>query len=748
MTNRIKVPGYAQKIFYTNGIEYRPFSPDLVGLQQTSPNVNSLFTLGNFAITTNLDPKTDKQFGSNKFSNFISLKTLDLTKEKSELLLDNNTSVTLNLDKRNLNNYALFGSLTEYIRVSLENIITKWPASLYANPLVSVDNAIGTTTANTITNFVYNVLTQESTFSVPTNVITNQFQINYLKNGTILNTFNESNDLRNLTINYNAYSILYNGKEYDVLGFTGSTNLTNDTILFKIKGNPFSSSTGLFTYHIKPNNTYVEEFFNSLSDFESYLLNRYVTPVYTSEFKFPYKSENGMLLYVTDTVTWPVTDGYNIDFITTEYNNYVIKLLDIATKNDDINSNLMVRFLVSESISNFDTTPVHLDALHEDTSGQKMNKTLSIYGRSFDEINRYIKGISFANVVTYDKNDNTPDIFVKNIAKVLGWDLVSSVMDNDLLQNYIMPKKSSYSGQSVGLTPAEADVELWRRLILNTPWLWKSKGARKSVEFLLKFIGTPNGLVKFNEYIYLADKPIDVDLFQQILALNGLDTDLSLYPIDINGYPRPLPNTPNMYFQNNGLWYRETGGSGSTVDILNGNNPHVGPYDGGYKYIEQFRTLIPNFSAVTISSETITTGATNLFTNFNNGNFNGYGKVGFLVNCNINLDYSGIIQSQLGQCTTGDTSDCEITSVWNVVGYLDNISVYSGASFYSGTSIPTQASYINELKNVATAVGVDWLISGSTFSFVDIHGTCNPTSDFENKILRVDLCLDLNYSCS
>ena len=37
--------------------------------------------------------------------------------------------------------------------------------------------------------------------------------------------------------------------------------------------------------------------------------------------------------------------------------------------------------------------------------------------------------------------DNTPDIFVKNMAKLLGWDLVSSVLDNDLLKNYLTPNQ-------------------------------------------------------------------------------------------------------------------------------------------------------------------------------------------------------------------------------------------------------------------------------------------------------------------
>jgi hypothetical protein len=76
-----------------------------------------------------------------------------------------------------------------------------------------------------------------------------------------------------------------------------------------------------------------------------------------------------------------------------------------------------------------------------------MNKTLHIYGRNFDEINKYIKGISFSNVVTYDKQDNTPDIYLKNLASVLGWDLISSVVENGLSLCYI--NKSTYSGHTV-----------------------------------------------------------------------------------------------------------------------------------------------------------------------------------------------------------------------------------------------------------------------------------------------------------
>src|SRR5439155_1571167 len=128
----------------------------------------------------------------------------------------------------------------------------------------------------------------------------------------------------------------------------------------------------------------------ALPDFEAYLLNRQVVPIYTSSFTYPIKSDSGVLLYVTNSITWPVSDGYNIDFDSTEYVAYATKLLDISQDLDLYSSNLMVRFLVSESISAFDTTPVHLSDLDQDTSGQKMNKALTIYGAEFDKINQFI----------------------------------------------------------------------------------------------------------------------------------------------------------------------------------------------------------------------------------------------------------------------------------------------------------------------------------------------------------------------
>lgn len=662
MSDNIKVAGYAKKVVYNGNIEYRNFNPDLVGLQLTSEGGTPLFTMGNFSITTNMDPKQNKNYNIGGFSDFYSLDNLAPSAEMVQTLLTDNAGVILNLDKSKLKYYALFGSLTEFVRVSLENIITKWPAALYVTPF-SVNGLGQSTVSPTYQDYNYDIITNASTFKVNTSLLSNKFEINYLKNGTIADTFNETNDMRNLTVNYGSYVIFTDNVEYDVIGFTGSTDLTNDYIYFKVKGDVFSGAPSTLVYHIKPNKINEDLFFNGLNNFESYLLNRETLPKYKAVFNIPTTSEGGIVIYNDIELTWPVTDGYNIDFDGGGYVDYASQLVEIATNYDNNTSNLMNRFLVSESISAFDTTPVHLAEEHLDTSGQKVNKTLNIYGRAFDDFNTYITSISFANVVTYNKQDNMPDKFLKNLAGVLGWDVVSSILENDLLTNYVKSSKSTYAGQAVGLTPVQADVELWRRIILNSPWIWKSKGARKSIEFLLKFIGTPKGLVEFNEYIYIADKPIDIDLFLEVLELNGLNTDLSLYPVDDDGYPKFLPDTDDMYFQGNGLWYRETGGSGSTIDILTGNNPHIGPYDGGYKYINQLKTLIPNFSAVTISGETVVTGSTNLFINYNLGNITDYSGETYVDVVNVdgtNISDCVVVKSEIisDPMPTDNITDC------------------------------------------------------------------------------------------
>ena len=61
---------------------------------------------------------------------------------------------------------------------------------------------------------------------------------------------------------------------------------------------------------------------------------------------------------------------------------------------------------------------------------------LNIYGREFDEVKKYINGIKYAHVVTYDKKDNVPDTLVKDLAWMLGFDGVDFLSDIDLNKSF------------------------------------------------------------------------------------------------------------------------------------------------------------------------------------------------------------------------------------------------------------------------------------------------------------------------
>ena len=735
---RVRVAGYAQRTFYNDGIEYRNFADNLVGNQFVEDGGTALFTLGNFVVTTNMEPPNSFTYNLGSYSQFFTLDDINVSDTELSTLLENNATVKLKLDSGNLLTHAYFGSATEFIRVSLESIITDWPAALYMNPISTTPSGVETVTF-TLTDYTFDQISQTATFNIPDLSINNNYNINYLVNGTILNTFNESNPLRDLTANFLSYSLLYNDVEYDLVGFTGLTTPNTGSINVTVNGNPFATTGNTqnqyVSYHIKPNKLNVDTFFNGLNDFETNLLNTLIRPKYTSTFRFPVESDDGTILFQTTTLTWPTSDGYNLDFNTPNYTQFVNSLIDIADNTDITKSDLITRFLTSDSISDFDTIPIFYGD-RDESADQKVTKLLRIYGREFDDIKRYIDGISFANVVSYNQINNTPDIVLKNLARTLGWDLISSVLENDLLSSYVSTSRTSYSGLSRGYTPIESEYEMWRRIILNTPYLWKSKGTRKAIEFLTKFIGAPSGLMQFNEHVYVADDALDVDVVQSAIGLNGLDTDLTLYNIDGNGFPRVLADTPDMYFQKGGGWYRETGGSNAGKYVLAGNNPHVGPYDRGQEYINQFRSLIPDFQPVTVTDSELETGITTLFTNYSQGTVNNYTGDTYVDLTSEGFDISDCVVLETNIISDPKPTD-EITACGCDIATNDN-SLQIDVNYSAATFICDDFYDIDGYTNPSDSDNGNYL-------FDYVINTSPTTIDTNNPYIHPDCC-STNYN--
>jgi len=650
----IKVSGYAKRVFFNSNIEYRDFSDDLVGLQLASDGGTPLFTMGNFSITTNLSPKISKIFKQGAYSPFYTLNTLGEDTIEN-INIQKSQKLRLNLDITDPLSYVWYGSSSELIRVSLEYIHNYFPAAIY------VDNKVGSVTGNNITNYSYDSVKDQTTFIVNSRYFNNPFNIKYTKDAGLLGTEEEVNPLRNLITKYKYYTITHSGITKNIIDFSGSVKTTNADILITVEGNPFPELTGInfsqfsflnpflsgsIPFFIKPNENTIDAFFASLNNLEYNLLNRGTHPIYTSTFNSPEQSDEGVTVYTQKTLTFPLLDdGYNLNFFDSLYITYLDEINKIGVDLDETKTDLIKRKYTAAVITGFDTIP-RGDGENLVLDGAKATKLLRIYGVAFDNVKKYINGIKFAHIVTYNKKDNTPDKLIKELADMLGL--------------YTQFGMSRSGGNQLpfftDINLDQLDVVLFRRLILNVAWLWKSKGARKAIEFLFRFIGAPELIVTFDEHIVIADKPVDIHKLKKLLYLYTGSSNISFLPFDDDGYPLPLkdgeyallgfnttitsatttgntgttltttysPIIDQLWFQKGGGWYRETGGLNPPIDINTGNNPHMGPYDGGALYLQQFTNCpIPGFSesvGIVISGVTL---HENHFINYNHGFVNG-----------------------------------------------------------------------------------------------------------------------------
>ena len=505
----------------------------------------TIFSFGSFTVTSNFEGKVPIDY-SNSLSSFVrpvTLATMGLTQTQSEIIHQYNTNAVLNLDKSDLNTFVRFGSAYEFLRVSIQNIILAYPGSLFMNSQLKRTGVI------TFTNFHYDPITNISTFRIPTGCTVNTFglAINY---GNINNP--DNNIIKNLNISYNSYvvwsSINPTGNSYTLIGFTGYTGnvpaaANYRSIIVQTIGNPFpsigSGSTGSIDFHIKPNNIVFEDFRSLLSDYEKYIVSQRVSGN-TSGFKFTLKDptllDNGSIIYSNTSILWTTNDNYNIDINTPKYSNFLSIVLAIGNKYDVIKTDLIARFLTPDSIKKYDLT--------EDG---KMTKLLRLYGREFDQIKQFIDSLVNINKVTYDKINNVPDQLIKNMSRTFGWNYFSLVNESELMNSFLTLDDTERN-LDTDLMPAEIDIELWRRTIINTSYFWKSKGTREAIKSMFLLIGIPEPFINITEYVYTVDGKIDPNT----VPFNISDFPTNSLPYDSDGYPKaPLENS-DFFFQISG----------------------------------------------------------------------------------------------------------------------------------------------------------------------------------------------------
>ena len=607
------------------------FSDSLVGNQIT--NGTSQLTNTNFALDKNIPEKDSKNFKTAPFSDFL---TLDTLKEETDAPTTQDSLVGTPTKKEKIRfrgirdnaNKSLFGSLKQRLQVSISKIILKYPAGI----LIDGDSPINVYDY-TAQNIVYDKVSKTTDFYVNESLIFNPYSIvtTKPKSTTIPDS---DNPLRNFYSSYTKYVVDYSGSTYDILSYDEPND--DGFIKLKVKGNIFNSQSGVTdSFIFRPNNGITEEFYNNLDDLEELLLNRETNPKYNATFKVPRDSFDGTSTDLVDiTVNWPISrDGWNLQIVGIDYDDYTYRLSSIADEIDDYKSNLIVRFLSAPQLFEFDTEE------------QKAQSVFQLYGQSFDKVKKYIDNIAYMRNVSYDGIMNVPDMLLKNLSETLGLSTLNLFDETTLDDTLYTRQDSVFSGLSVGKTLVEAEYEFYRRMLVNLAHIYKSKGTRSSIEFFLKFIGAPEPMIKIDEYVYdviqtpqnLTSIESDIrDLIQgekvdtvitektyvgtntfTIVGTSSTTTGYTYnttnitgttnlvrdeYPIDSDGLPRKVTNlTDDIFFQKGAGWYdltlqhRSSDITDVENSVLTGRIKTIKTknkdYTYGEEYFDNFRTL-------------------------------------------------------------------------------------------------------------------------------------------------------------
>ena len=553
---------------------------DLVGFQTTQ---GGGLTNTNFVWNYGVVEKIDKDYQSGVFSNPITLDDLNVNLEEAKQALSVELKVYPAYDLTEVTNFTLYGSLTKRFSASITQIINFFPAAIEVDQIY-FDYSSG----YTATNIAYNQNENVTSFDINVSRIKNIFDIDFSENASRNISLRPTpvSPLRDMTTFYKDYSLFIGtgSTEYPFILFTPSTSISGGTLSITVNGNPFSgASTTIDTLVIRPNKMKTEMVFeNDFDAVEKFLLNRFVVPKYTAQFKLPKQTDDGTFYTSYEYLTWPLLGVWNLDIITIAYESYIQTLSLYGEQLDSFKTNLISRFLTT-------------DAFHEfDTKDQKVDKVLQIYGRSFDETKIFIDSLATMTSVDYVPENDIPSALLVYLAKTLGWDTnISPITNEDFLTSiYGVKNKSIYDGWTRDQTPTELNFEYYRRLILNASHLFRSKGTRKSVEFLMRTIGAPDALVEFNETIYTADRKLKYDDFltqyvqisggtyvQQLpgylvgseykilgrtfsafttnLASTPSNYSITDYPINSDGYPKTPDQTTNFFFQQGQGWYEQ-----------------------------------------------------------------------------------------------------------------------------------------------------------------------------------------------
>jgi hypothetical protein len=142
---------------------------------------------------------------------------------------------------------------------------------------------------------------------------------------------------------------------------------------------------------------------SKFDELEQYILNTLSLPIYTMTLQVPQENDNGQFTLVDTTLTFPLDGVWNLDILSNQFTTYLDNVQEIANYFDNARTNLISRFFVSDSLKEFDTFDRRIESM------------IQIYGRSFDEVKKFIDSLAYMNLVNYTPKNDIPSQLLVNL---------------------------------------------------------------------------------------------------------------------------------------------------------------------------------------------------------------------------------------------------------------------------------------------------------------------------------------------
>lgn len=519
------------------------------GLDGMSPIEEQTYGVSNFKFVVRSGLNQQKKHTNGRW-----IVDCELSGDTSSGVVSKDSKIIFNPDYESIIDFAYYGSAVDLVRATVTEVIRKFPAELY------------------FTKEKFDVYNDSSTYYL----VSNDFAIDLITEN--VDPSEVDNIMRYFLESYGNYEIISNNTI--IAACVGGVKVTHrnvgcgpvasgaiiaDVVISMPSGEKtvyvyqaeddiylLYKDTSIAGYRIRPNANVVNDFYDNLDDFGRVLLDRQSKPMYTATFNTPFESESGYFTF-KQKYTWPSTYGWNPDIDTPGYQNYLRKLIELATFHDEYDSDNIWRSMTHEGIKNLDWTFTKIRGdqvdVFENIDTSKVEPILKLYGRQYDDLKRAADVIAKSGNVTYNKKDNVPDFFLEDVLELSGWETVSVNPTDD--NSFVTP--SLYPGESRGYTGVDANNEFLRRLKINSSYLFSMKGTRRGLVSLLSIFGMKeNTDYKITEYVGVANgtypKYDDVVAFNEgKYNASGLDTD-PLFGIPVALPPRGITgNTSNAY---------------------------------------------------------------------------------------------------------------------------------------------------------------------------------------------------------